>query len=535
MKFHAAGKDETTLFRSVRASEALSLPLGAAMYYTWKIDMLDRAGTLANGKEPLLESIDIMWVLLIAAAIKGIFPYVLRFLAGLSLPAPLGRQKHFSVPIGGVVLFLCWLPFLLAFYPAAGMNDTVYIVNHPLRAVVQFPWLYCLVEGGIASAGLSMTDSFEGVLFSLSLVQMALSAWVLAWAAGKTAAITGRRWMGLLLVAYFALFPMVGNYAAAAVKDTAYGLFLFLWMFYFLDRAGGREPSTFRTAGLLSGTALFRNNGLPTAIILGLLSIWKGKKKTLTAAALVGAALLSVIPSQVAYRMVGEEPLFQESAAVPLQQMGRVFVTGGDMTAEAKTFMEAILPEEDWRSAYSPFTVDFVKWHDHFHRDTLNEKKGDFLRYWWETGLSNPRLYSEAWMTETYALWNLDPLEHQVQSRFGWALTDENTKDMKPENNDMMATGDFPMAPSLKSALAVWQYEGSRFLGAGLSFWLALLACLVLFVQKRGFYALAGLPLFINTATLLLSTPASSVFRYSFAYVLGLPLLWLLVFSGKKE
>lgn len=39
----------------------------------------------------------------------------------------------------------------------------------------------------------------------------------------------------------------------------------------------------------------------------------------------------------------------------------------------------------------------------------------------------------------------------------------------------------------------------------------------------------------MNTATLLLSTPASSVFRYSFAYVLCLPVLGILTVVGRSE
>jgi hypothetical protein len=169
--------------------------------------------------------------------------------------------------------------------------------------------------------------------------------------------------------------------------------------------------------------------------------------------------------------------------------------------------------------------VDFVKWDYHFRRNELNEEKIPFLKAWLDTGLKNPRLYVKGWMTETYALWNLDPLEHDVQSRFGWALSDDNTKNMKPSDNDMLALGDFPMPLGLKSFLGNYTFTGSLFLGAGISLWITLFLCLLFYCSGRKKRILMALPLLANTATLLVSTPASAVFRYSFAYVLGLPLL----------
>ena len=112
-----------------------------------------------------------------------------------------------------------------------------------------------------------------------------------------------------------------------------------------------------------------------------------------------------------------------------------------------------------------------------------------------------------------------------MQSRFGWALSDENTKDMKPADNDRMATGDFPLPLWLKAGLANVSYEGSHFIGTGLSLWIVLFLGLIWITQGRVSLLFALLPLLANTGTLLLSTPASAVFRYSFAYVLCLPVL----------
>ena len=287
------------------------------------------------------------------------------------------------------------------------------------------------------------------------------------------------------------------------------------------------------TAGALLGLMMFRSNGIfISAILVMALCLVTGKWKK-PAALFLLCAVAAILPGRVILSTHGWQPLFQESMAIPLQQMGRVLVLDGERSEKTKELMAGLLPEEKWKKGYSPATVDFVKWDDHFRRNELNGEKVPFLKAWLDTGLKNPRLYVEGWMTETYALWNLDPLEHDVQSRFGWALSDENTKNMKPSDNDMLALGDFPMPFRLKSFLGNYSYSGSRFLGAGISLWMTLFLCLLFYCGGRKRLILAALPLWANTLTLLVSTPASAVFRYSFAYVLGLPLL-VLVFLYEK-
>ncbi len=507
--------------------------LSAAGYYTWKIDHLDRAGELSLPGHPLLEWWDGLLIVAAAMAIAFLLPYGLAALPhGLAARRSHGREYFW---LAALLMFLWRLPFLLAFYPAPGMNDTVFMMENPLYASVQFPWFYSLVYGYGSEWGRDIFGSREPVIFVLSLVQAA------AISLGLTAFCYWLRnhvhpWVGLGLYGYFLLFPMVGNYSIAAVRDGFFSLALLFWVWIFLrereKEIWGRE-SWLLFLSALFGTMLFRSNGLLVSLVLTAVLYFLRRNQKILLTFLL-AALVSTVPGQIIQRTHHWEPLFQESMAVPLQQLGRVMKLEGERSEEAAHFMNALLPEEEWKKEYSPYTVDFVKWHDHFQRNRLNQAKGEFLKIWAETGLRNPRIYVEGWLTETYSLWNLDPLEYGVQSRFGWALTDENTKNMKPKNNDEMAVGDFPMPAKWKAFFANWQYEGSRFIGPGLALWLTLFAGLLFWGRGDRLLILALLPLWVNTATLLLSTPASAVFRYSFGYVLVLPVVFIyLVFTEK--
>lgn len=515
--------------RSWMAGAALSLPLSAAAYYTWKIDAMDRAGLLTRPGNLLLSPADGVWILLLAIAVCVLLRRILARLAVLSWQGKTGALP--ALPLG-LVLFLMWLPFLLALYPSPGMNDTVYMMENPLRAVIQFPWAPSLFWGYGTMGSRSVFGTREVFIFLAALCQMGIMAAVLA----KTAVWAGARFgraAGWGLFSYFALFPMVGNYAIASVRDPLYSLALLGWAVYLLEAAEGKKMPPLFLVLLFLAPPLLRSNGLLTVGVLGVAGAYLTKAYARHAVIFLLCAAVSVLPGKWILSSIGEAPLFQEAAAIPLQQVGRVFVMDGDVDGKSRVLFASYLPEETWEKAYSPYTVDFVKWHDDFRREHLNETKGEFLHAWWETGLRNPRVYMEGWMTETYALWNLDPLEHQVQSRFGWALTDGNTEHMEPADNDNFATGDLPLPAPLKSAVGLWSFEGSRFLGAGFSCWLSVLLGAVLYAKGKKRQLALLLPLWINTASLLAATPASAVFRYSFGEVLILPVVVLAVFGEK--
>lgn len=498
-----------------------SIPLSLASWYTWKIDRMGDA--LLHPEYPLLAVEDLKVLFLIFLLFLVVLPPFVRLLLSLSFKKQQTVDGHLFFP-AFLFMALWQVPFLLALYPAPGMNDTLFMMENPLYGGVQFPWFYSLVYGYGASFGKSVLGTREPVIFLLSLVQLLIYSY------GLTALVfrVGKRYgqiPGLFLYGWFAFFPMVGNYGIAAVRDGLFSLSLLWCMVLFADGGMENRKKLSMAACALLGLMLLRSNGIFISAILVLAFCFSTKKWKRGAAVFLLCALAVIVPGRLILFTHGWQPLFQESMAIPLQQMGRVLVLDGQRSEETKVLMAGLLPEEKWKKGYSPATVDFVKWDDHFRRNELNDEKVPFLKAWLDTGLKNPQLYVEGWMTETYALWNLDPLEHDVQSRFGWALSDENTKNMKPSDNDMLALGDFPMPLGLKSFLGNYTFTGSCFMGAGISLWITLFLCLLFYCGGRKRLILMALPLLANTATLLVSTPASAVFRYSFAYVLGLPLL----------
>lgn len=512
------------------------IPFSAALWYTMHWSLLDEQGKMTVPGESLFAWSDIPMIILCYVVSAAGFLWAGRFLQEHQRERMPGKKRGYAFP-AFLFTFLWWLLFLLAFYPAPGMNDTVYMMDNPLYAVIQFPWAYSLLYGYSAEWGKAVWGSREPVIFLLSLLQILVIAFSLAKLCGWVREKFGKG-PAVFLWGYFTFVPLIGNYAAAAVREGIFSLAVLAWMVLFLSRTGEKVWTARHTLFLAAaclGLMLLRSNGLLLAFFLMTAFTAVIRKYRMQWTVFLLCAAISVVPGRMILHQHGWEPLFQESMGIPLQQLGRVLAKNGERDEKTAALMDSLLPEETWRRQYHPYTVDWVKWDRDFQHDRMNGEKKEFLAAWVRTGLKNPGIYLEGWMTETFQLWNLDPVDSGVQSRFGWALSDENTRNMKPADNDRFMAGDFPMPRKCRAVLGSLQYDGARFLGSGLLFWVTIFFCVLFYYEKKREAVLAALPLLMNTVILSLSTPAGSVYRYSFSYVLGLPVLFLWLLYKREK
>lgn len=138
--------------------------LAAALWYTVKIDCLDRAGELKEAGCALLDFWDVPILLLGTAFFSLLLPKLVDRLSCFSCSRRTAADRTWVLP--AFLLRVLWqLPFLLSFYPAPGMNDTVFMMENPLYASVQFPWLYSVIYGYGAGWGKEVLGSRSSFSF----------------------------------------------------------------------------------------------------------------------------------------------------------------------------------------------------------------------------------------------------------------------------------------------------------------------------------------------------------------------------------
>ena len=277
-----------------KGAMAFSLPLAFALWYTLQIGILGKAVGQEGGR--FLSAHDPLGILGCWVYFTCLVTVVLRMVLDRRLtPAPEAGRKLFFPAF--LVTAIWQLPFLLAFYPAPGMNDTAFMMDNPLWAIVQFPWFYSLIYGYGTELGRYLFGTGEPVIFTLALLQLLVYSFGLTWIAFWVKEKFGKK-PGFLLWAYFTFFPMIGNYGIAAVRDGIFSLSLVVCMVLLMDEKDWTNKKYGCLALSFLGMALFRSNGLMIALAasLALGYRWRNWKKPLMVFLL--CALISMVPGR---------------------------------------------------------------------------------------------------------------------------------------------------------------------------------------------------------------------------------------------
>lgn len=425
-------------------------------------------------------------------------------------------------------IFALWFVFFLAFYPGTAMNDTISIIEDPLKLSNQHPILYNMYLYAFYRAGCLLQNPNLGLAF-LSLVQMTGMAFVLAKAVALLYRRGAAKWLCRVLTVYFGIAPLFPTYAVSAIKDTPFSICLFallllLYELAFEESLLDSKRYQLQMAFCLFGVVSFRNNG--TVIVVGLAAalclFYKDHCRKILL--LSGSILFIWLLISGLAAFAGNEPLFQERAAIPLQQTAAVIVKGRPLEEDEAQYLYRLLPEEEWQN-YSPACSDTLKWSGQFDRTYLNQTKGQFLRIWLRLLWKNPKVCAEAYLLETYGIWGIETRnKEQYYNKEIW----ENTLGLYQKS---------PLPEPLRKLIYVYYCNRFtyRYLSMGTAYWLLLAVTLWLFYRgaydrKACQYLAVTAPLWLLFVSLLIAAPVAFAFRYGFVIAMAFPFYVLLPF-----
>ena len=429
---------------------------------------------------------------------------------------------------------------LLVLNPGCVMSDSVIIINGSLGLRHQHPMIYILYLAGIVRGIADITGSISIGMFVFSLIQLALCSLVIAyticWLAQKG---INRVWI-ILLVAYYSMFPLIGNYNITAIKDTvfAYLLVLVTISFYEIMATKGAWLSTKKNivcfSGSFLGLSVIRNNGVYVCIVLLVILLFalpKHYKK------LVGiyAIVFMVINTGIS-KTSNNMPM--ESLAIPIQQTAMAIVKSDNVTEQQKEIVSNMLPYDEWELYYLPFAVDTIKWNPNVNKDWLNANNDVFVRNWLEMLPKNFNYYVEAFLYQTFGLWNTDLIASDSRANYGQSrfVPDYLYVYTNSINGKQSPVTHKQIIPMKAEQFLNQIYWNANFLGGGQCFWIMIALCCIA-LSKKNFRTIWGmLPTIGVVGTLFISTPLSLAFRYTFFYVLLLPVfIFLLNINVSKE
>lgn len=441
-----------------------------------------------------------------------------------------------------IVIFLCWLPCYLAYYPGIFSYDmdsqmpqvlgTVsYSRYHP--PLHTFFWDVCLfIEEKTGITGL--------VIYSI--VQMALLSLAFTYLLRFLIKRNVRNRLILLCLLFVCLNPVIAIFSFIPTKDALFAVFFILYsveLCYFIGDKEAYSHNIFAICRLIIFailSCLLRNNmiyAILLSALIGIVLLKKYWKQLLLWNALIFVGY-SLINGPI-YNALGiEGGNSREMLSVPIQQISYVVKNHStELSDEEIEILNKYLPVDELGTLYNPRLADPVK--NTFITDNFNEDKGSFLNVWFDLFLRYPDEYISAFLNLNLPYWYIDADTRDAYS--GRIYIETYILDSSVTKYDITRDSKIPWLYNIYEKFAgYYAIEDipivSNFFSISLPIWVLLLSWLVPVVKKKKECLYIVLPSIYYWLTFLLG-PVSN-FRYVFPIVALYPLYLVLIMETKK-
>ena len=446
----------------------------------------------------------------------------------------------------GMVIFLCWLPVFLAYYPSVFAYDAEgqlyqviagdYSTHHPL--------LHTLFLGAFFKLG-GVLGSYSAGMALHSIVQMILLAAAFAFVLSYLYEKGISRWQRMLLLAFYALFPTNSVLSLSTTKDVLFSALVLLYtmlLYYMIcDKKMQVDKRDGAACVILSVLLLlFRNNAV-YAFLVSMPLVYAGYRKwqigeekaqsasfgartylVLSIAALLFFAVCSAGLRTATHAHSGSP---REMLSVPLQQMARTRVKEEQRIDPAlRKELEKYIPAEWVFAAYDPHLADPVK-----NRAVIHDDPAGLIETWVKLGMRHLDVYVDAFLDNCVGCWYLEDISHAqiygigTESGFGYLSTDNRTM---PAGCEIIPHSYLPGLRSLlEKIVSDNQYQRIpvlRIIFAPAFYWWMLCMYMAVAVYRRKYIML--LPVcFLGAYYLTLLLSPAVLIRYMYPFVVTVP------------
>ena len=311
----------------------------------------------------------------------------------------------------GLFLFVCWLPYLVAFYPGSALYDAgtmleQYFGYEPLTN--HHPYFQILFLVFFVKIGTALGSAAFG-MFLYVLLQVAAFIMVLVYMTDLLKRIGVSMRALRVLICVYAFVPIFPVYAISVGKNINFSIVVLLLTVFMFETALSPDEFIHNRLKmillpiLLILLCLFRNEGL--AITVGCFPCFMilAKKYWKRLGVIFAGVLLFV-----AFWFKGVLPMagvpngsIAESLSIPFLQTARCVANyGSEMTEEEKEAIDNILVYDTLAERYLPEFSDRVK--DEYNNDATKGEWEAYLKVYWKQFLDHPVTYLDAVLNKCY-------------------------------------------------------------------------------------------------------------------------------------
>lgn len=429
-----------------------------------------------------------------------------------------------------VIIFICWLPYFIVYYPGIITGDSIDELNMVLgnsavsdhHAVIHFIFMYIPYKIGYFISG--------NVNFSvglISLVQMLVMASIFAYSIFFLYKRNVNKYLLLATLLFYAIVPMFGFYSITMWKDVIFSGMVLLLVLELIKLLEKRNDISFKNSysfiiiSLL--TIFFRNNAIYMYFILALVTliIFRKKLKVIVPMLIIVFAVFFVVKGPI-YNYFGiQTSKSSEYIAIPLQQIGRMAYKGVEFTKEEEDLINKLIPLDTLRESYNAEIVDSIKFNDEYNSNVFEENKLEYLKLWISLCFKHFGIATEAYFTSTLGYYypNVDY----------WVTT------AKIDENDIGVYTSSFVPDNIRGEITKLGTRTLPIIGntwcIALAFWLILLSAYIAvkrYKTKKILYVYV--PILGIWLTMMIATPVFAEFRYIFSAFTCLPILLIYPF-----
>lgn len=422
-------------------------------------------------------------------------------------------------------MLLSWLPYMLVFYPGSVAGDTAVQIDYFMG---NLPWSNhhpivssALIGGFVKLGGLLGSENLGVFLYA------AFQSLALAFALSRTIACMREwgcaKWLRIVSILFFCLFPLWGLYAQYVGKDT---LFTAVVTLYTVCLCGlihrpeailnGKTAAAFCGLGILA--ALLRNNGIYVVMItlMFCLLAFRGRAARLRVALLLGVTMLfQCLWSGVLLPALGvEKGSVREALSIPLQQTARyVSLYESEVTDEEKAAISGVL---DYRmlADYDADLSDPVK--SYFYDDASGKALLAYFRAWFQMCKKHPLTYVDATILNSYSYYCLYDSPIAIYRTYLVNYTGGQIHAAYPEETWLTVRSLSDAFSGLPGISLLYRQ--------GFYTWLLLALIVLLLCKRKPRYIVCLIPA-IASVLVCVASPADGDMRYYLPVVATIPLL----------
>ena len=437
-----------------------------------------------------------------------------------------------------LIILICWLPYILTFFPGGIYSDTRESISQALgysKLKNHHPILYTLLLRIFIIIGLKISSLQLGIeLFTIFQVfaMAATCAYFVYWLYKNN---VSKKYITIVTL-FFSLFRLIPLYAISIWKDTPFCIALFLYIIYIAEIINKDAKNLEKLGGIIKYiiliffVAFLRNNGLYIVIFTTLIiaityrkRLLKGLKEFIIIT-ITQIILCGIIQGPV-YNYKKINTGFAENLGILLQQVCYVVVEEGNITDEQLQFINNICDTKIIKQIYNPCIVDTVKFNKNFNHTYLAEHKSEFIKVWFEIFIQNPKSYIKAYLLNTVGFWDINKatFDAYINPKM-W----QNARQLGPIVQKDYIQIHFVL--SLEDVLIP-----NRAISSAIFLFIMLLGMLITIYQKKYKNLLIYMPAFITYITIMIAVPLAFSLRYVYILVLMLPLSLIIPFLKQEK